>query len=72
MTCAGHAVVDWMAQHQSHLWFPQHLHQSAHLRRSLRSFQVDIQEDAEEKQQRGTRGNAGLMIESSHRPTVGL
>jgi len=56
-------VVDRMAGGESRVWFPQHLHQSAHLRRSLRSLQAVAQENAQERQQRrSSRGNAGQMI----------
>jgi len=47
-----------MARHIPHLWFPQHLCQSSHLRSSLRGLQIVIEEDAEEEQ-RFNHGNSG-------------
>jgi len=46
----GHTTTACMARHIPHLWFPQHLCQSSHLRSSLRGLQVVIEEDAEEEQ----------------------
>jgi len=41
-------VVGSVAGDNSRLRFPQHLHQSTHIRSSLRGFQVVVEEDAEE------------------------
>ena len=59
---AEHIVVARMARNNSRFWFPQHLHQSTHLRSTLRGFQVVAEEDAEDRQHRYNRGSAGQMI----------